>query len=454
MKTEDLLQKYVSIGLSKDERFELEKRALEDDFLSEAWEGLQLHQGSDLRQKWNTIKAEWQHKYIVVQQPSTKVVAMRSWMQYAAAAAMLLLGATLFFMRSDESLSNDAGIVAIDPTELTEEQEVLTASESAESIVALSDLEEREVVEVEKSIHAKADKILPLSKIKQKASSTEVVTEKNQSLAPPKKNRDVVFVAPTQAELAAIETKNSLVQPTPIPIPNPEAVEEGRAIDKKVEDLGSVEILNANEAPILAKIEATDRDHQKSSNLFKQSKRVRDNEGVKLSDLKEGAKPTSPEKENFASASQVKGLKKNFLDNSKVAKNAGPTKPSLQRARDLFLKNKDYEGARDEAVRVINLKSNSSEGYELIGDIYSAASYTCGTDEWNQSLAVLAADDQFTKAISTSTNASSLKQLQNKIAGLQDRLPTKNEGFLRGVKAGNTAKVSCWISESVTIRFK
>ncbi len=127
---------------------------------------------------------------------------------------------------------------------------------------------------------------------------------------------------------------------------------------------------------------------------------------------------------------------------------------TLQKARSLFVNDKNYQGARDEALKALAINSNLSEGYELIGDIYEVASSSCGQDDWSQSLAILAAYDKYSKAISTTSNAAATDQLSNKIGSLRERFPEKDAGFMRGAKPGGSEQVPCWIGETVTIRYK
>ncbi|MFT4567801.1 MAG: hypothetical protein ACI9FN_002768 [Saprospiraceae bacterium] len=456
MKTEDLLQKFVTQGLSKEERFELEKRALEDDFLADAWEGLQVHQGSDLRQKWNAIQSEWQNKHNTVQNRETKVVAMEPWMRYAAAAAVLLLGAALFFMRSGNPTFEGEGVLALDPIEVSEDQSYEVTTENLESIETSSDehyLADREEAQKEKSPLVKAEKITVITKTSKEVASTESIPEKTQAPTS-QKNRSVAFVAKIQPELGSSESKNSLVRATPTLIQNPEPPAENKAaipLDKKVKGFGIVEIENVG-APLVTKVKNIDNGRQKSGSQFDKSKE--ESEAVNLDKSEEDKKLKGPLEEVNLSSFKTNDLKKNILGNSISGQTTDQIQSSLQKARGLFLKDKDYEGARDEALNAIALNSNLSEGYELIGDIYAAASHTCNQDDWSHSLAAIAAFEKYKKALSKRANTSNLTELQNKLSALQDRFPTKEKGFLRGVKLGDTSQVGCWIDETVTVRYK
>ncbi len=120
MKSKDLLRKYIERGLTQEERFELEKRALEDAFLSDAWEGLQVEQKSNLAQRWKLIEQEWDKHNLSKHSP--KIIAIRHWLPYAAVAATILaLLAIVFLFRSNEVLQEQASTLAIETSDLSGE---------------------------------------------------------------------------------------------------------------------------------------------------------------------------------------------------------------------------------------------------------------------------------------------------------------------------------------------
>jgi len=441
MKTNELLHKYVSQGLSKEERFELEKRALDDDFLAEAWEGLQLHQGSDLHKKWASIQSEWQAKYSSSQNAETKVISMGSWVRYAASAAILLLGAVMFFMQSDESTQSDNGIVALETMEVADQ----TVDATDESTIDL-DVVDREEELREEEIVAKVEKLKGLTNAAKEAPSINDITAKNQPSSP-KVNEAAAYAAPAQAEekIESTSSQNTLVSKTPTAIPNPKPSPEGRAaipIKKEAADFGNIEISNAQDVAVDAKLEKESLEIKKPISTSSQSRKSLDSEGAKISPTLKDAMPAR----NNASL-----LKKRISNNSNLGDDSNQAQLALQKARDLFIKDKKYQEARDEALKALALEANISEGYELIGDIYAAASFTCGEDQWSQSLAVLAAYDQYVKASTLSGNSNLLAQ---KISSLQDRFPAKEDGFQRGINAGEKVTVPCWIGETVIIRFR
>ncbi len=112
---------------------------------------------------------------------------------------------------------------------------------------------------------------------------------------------------------------------------------------------------------------------------------------------------------------------------------------------------KQYNKARASARAAAKMRSGWGDPYMLIGDLYAKSASKCG-DDWNQRLAVLAAIQMWGRA--KSVDPSVAGDASKKIGNYLSARPTQEEGFMRGVKAGQTAKVGCWIGETVTIKFK
>ena len=110
-----------------------------------------------------------------------------------------------------------------------------------------------------------------------------------------------------------------------------------------------------------------------------------------------------------------------------------------------------YQTARGNAQKAAALKSGWGKPYILIGDMYAKSSRNCG-DDWNTRLAILAAiaKYRYAKSIDSEVAADANKRIGNYNAAR----PEKQEGFMRGVSAGQKAKVGCWIGETVTVEFK
>ncbi len=115
-----------------------------------------------------------------------------------------------------------------------------------------------------------------------------------------------------------------------------------------------------------------------------------------------------------------------------------------------FRKLSQYGEARRLAKQAAELKPNWGRPYMLIGDMYAKSARNCG-DAWNQRLAIIAAMDKYNYA--KSIDASVAEEANKRVARYRTSLPPKDEGFMRGVKAGDAVKVGCWIGETVKIKF-
>ena len=106
MRGRELLSKYINSGLSNDERFELEKLALDDDFLADAWEGLSSNESKNAQQILARLD-----KRLSSLHPVAKVVPIykKLW-PYAVAASLALVLSVGVLLRSGQDL--DTGSMA------------------------------------------------------------------------------------------------------------------------------------------------------------------------------------------------------------------------------------------------------------------------------------------------------------------------------------------------------
>lgn len=110
-----------------------------------------------------------------------------------------------------------------------------------------------------------------------------------------------------------------------------------------------------------------------------------------------------------------------------------------------------YSSARENARKAASLKPGWGKPYILIGDMYGKTSRSCG-DDWGNRMAVLAAIEKYAYAKSIDSEVTS--EANKRIGSYSGAKPDKQEGFMRGVKAGQKVKVGCWIGETVTVRYK
>jgi len=114
-------------------------------------------------------------------------------------------------------------------------------------------------------------------------------------------------------------------------------------------------------------------------------------------------------------------------------------------------KMKQYSTARATALDAAKMRPNWGRPYMLIGDLYASSARNCGSD-WNQRMAVLAAIDKY--AYGRSVDSSVADEARDKIGKYSASKPEKKDGFMQGIKEGDTARVGCWIGETVRVSFK
>ena len=115
-----------------------------------------------------------------------------------------------------------------------------------------------------------------------------------------------------------------------------------------------------------------------------------------------------------------------------------------------FRKLDQYSAARKSALDAASLKENWGRPYMLIGDMYGRSARSCG-DSWNQRLAILAAMDKYSYAKSIDPEVTD--EANKRLGNYRGSMPSQDEGFMRGIKSGQTVKVGCWIGETVRVRY-
>lgn len=115
-----------------------------------------------------------------------------------------------------------------------------------------------------------------------------------------------------------------------------------------------------------------------------------------------------------------------------------------------FRKLKKYGQARSTAREAAKLRPGWGRPYMLIGDMYGSTARSCG-DSWNQRLGILAAMDKYSYA--KSIDPEQADDANKRLSKYRASMPALSDGHMRGVKAGQSAKVDCWIGETVKVRF-
>ena len=110
----------------------------------------------------------------------------------------------------------------------------------------------------------------------------------------------------------------------------------------------------------------------------------------------------------------------------------------------------NYSQARTYALNSAELDGTSGYPYLLIGNIYAAASKSCGEEDFQQKAVYWAAVDKFIKA---KTVDSELTDDANKfIEAYRPHFPDNETIFFQGYKEGDKFTVGCWINEVTTVR--
>ena len=115
-----------------------------------------------------------------------------------------------------------------------------------------------------------------------------------------------------------------------------------------------------------------------------------------------------------------------------------------------YIKEKNYQEAREMARKAISLDPDLCDANMLIGDIYVAASSSFNGTNLEKSAIFWVAVDYYNKARRGDDCAA---DAANKAADFKKYFPNKEDAFMEGLQAGQSYKVGGWINETTTIRF-
>ncbi len=110
----------------------------------------------------------------------------------------------------------------------------------------------------------------------------------------------------------------------------------------------------------------------------------------------------------------------------------------------------NYPQARTYALNSAELDATSGYPYLLIGNIYAAASESCGEEEFGQKAVYWAAVDKFMQA--KAIDASLTNDANKFIDAYKPFFPDNETIFFYGLKGGDSYTVGCWINEKTTVR--
>ena len=106
-----------------------------------------------------------------------------------------------------------------------------------------------------------------------------------------------------------------------------------------------------------------------------------------------------------------------------------------------------FSEARATAYEALKAKPNMGKAYILIGDLYANSGGRCSDDQVPGAYAWAAAD-KYAKAVAVDPSCANEANAQR----AKLRYPSKEELFKRGLNAGATVHVGCWIQENTTVR--
>lgn len=116
----------------------------------------------------------------------------------------------------------------------------------------------------------------------------------------------------------------------------------------------------------------------------------------------------------------------------------------------LYIKQSAYQEAREMARKAIANDPDLCDAYMLIGNIYASASSSfSGTNLEKQAIFWVAVDyyNKARRGSDCSVDAA------NRAADYRKYFPNKEDGFMEGLKDGQSYKVGGWINETTTVRF-
>ncbi len=109
-----------------------------------------------------------------------------------------------------------------------------------------------------------------------------------------------------------------------------------------------------------------------------------------------------------------------------------------------------YNAALSNARKAANLNPSWGKPHIIIGDVYAKMSQRCG-DDWDKRIAILAAIEKYAHARSIDEEVKT--EANKKISTFSASRPLRQDGFMRGIKAGQKVKANCLGGVSVTMRF-
>lgn len=238
-----LLDTYIRQGLTAKERYELEKLALDDPLLAEAWEGLSAPYGQDHSAALQRLKVRLSSS----QAPEAKVVPMykKVW-PYAVAASLIMVMTIGLLLRQTNIDNNSAGSLAVQIDDRLNE-------DNQGGAIAMMDEQAQKVVELQS--HPSQDVI------QQKGSATKsMTTQVNQSKPTPHQEPKVVDANRPAIKAKKVAANISLVEEEVItergkkepPVPPQDPIADARHVVAEDTELQSPITDAEEDSPLIA----------------------------------------------------------------------------------------------------------------------------------------------------------------------------------------------------------
>ena len=116
----------------------------------------------------------------------------------------------------------------------------------------------------------------------------------------------------------------------------------------------------------------------------------------------------------------------------------------------LYIKESNYQEAREMARKALSLDPNLCEANMLIGDIYAAASRSFSGTNLEKAAVFWVAVDYYNKA---KRGDDCSAEASTKASDYRKYFPNKEDAFMEGLQDGQSYKVGGWINENTTVRF-
>ena len=150
------------------------------------------------------------------------------------------------------------------------------------------------------------------------------------------------------------------------------------------------------------------------------------------------------ERDNMSKAAEYMGQAANLYENS-----ADKVK-ALNILANINFNQRNYQQARANAYKILQIDPNYGKAYLLIGDLYASSSAMCTDDDLGGKSVFWAAIDKYVKAKSVDSSVES--DANTKISQYSKFYPAASDLFFRDMQEGNSFTVGCWINENTVVR--